>query len=167
MEVIKLTKYKALDGSFFNDESECIKYDELVKKVNKIMEPIGSPVKDEGCSFANGEGYIQRNLGKVNRAKIELTKLGNEYFLQQSIDYINSDKWINYSGKTREQAIKDRKAENPYSFDFIGRVMDDSGNKILYSSWTRLICIDNKGREWGQPYYAFNPTKGKQIEFKN
>lgn len=38
----------------------------------------------------------------------------------------------------------------------IGRIIDDSGNKELYKGWHRFVCIDDKYREWEQPYYAIN-----------
>lgn len=49
-------------------------------------------------------------------------------------------------------------------FSFLGRYLDDSGS-IAYSEWVRLYCIDERGREWGQPFYAITPGKGKQEPY--
>lgn len=54
------------------------------------------------------------------------------------------------------------KINPPASFGWIGRYFDDGGHNCLYEAWSRLRCIDEKGREWGQPYYALNPEKGEQ-----
>jgi len=131
----KIIRYKSLDNTIFDDEQKCINYDNLIKKVRLIMIPLGDLPKDESCKFANGQGYLQHNIKDVSKAKKELTDLANNYF------------------KTN------------YGFGFIGRVMNDSNNSVLYFNWGRLNCIDEKGREWGQQYYAINPEKGKQIQF--
>lgn len=36
-----------------------------------------------------------------------------------------------------------------------GRLIDDSGNKILYDGWRRFMCIDSSYREWTQPHLAY------------
>jgi hypothetical protein len=45
----------------------------------------------------------------------------------------------------------------------IGRYLDDSGSGI-YKYWNRFMCIDEKYREWEQPYYAINTDiEGKDF----
>jgi len=45
----------------------------------------------------------------------------------------------------------------------IGRYLDDSGSGT-YKYWHRFMCIDEKYREWEQPYYAINIEKeGKNF----
>lgn len=45
----------------------------------------------------------------------------------------------------------------------IGRYLDDSGS-AAYKYWYRLMSIDEKYREWEQPYYAINFEKeGKDF----
>ena len=53
------------------------------------------------------------------------------------------DKFL--SGKVHRQGI-------------IGRYLDDSGSGA-YKYWNRFMCIDEKYREWEQPYYAINFKK--------
>lgn len=40
-----------------------------------------------------------------------------------------------------------------------GRFLDDSGNSLLNSNWNRFMCIDEKYREWEQPYLSINYKK--------
>jgi len=45
----------------------------------------------------------------------------------------------------------------------IGRYLDDSGT-LAYKYWYRFMCIDEKYREWEQPYYAINTDiEGKDF----
>ena len=36
----------------------------------------------------------------------------------------------------------------------------------ISKAWYRIQCTDNQSREWGQPYFAFHPTEGKQVCIK-
>lgn len=132
----QITQYKADDGKIFTNKSDCLVYDELIKKVNIIMKPFGHLPEDEDCSFANGGGYIKHKKTDVEKAKKLITALGNDTF--------------NIKPKA--------------SFGWIGRYFDDSGYSCLYSAWGRLSNIDRNGREWGQGYYAINPDKGTQKQ---
>jgi hypothetical protein len=132
-----ISKYQALDNKVFNTEKECVEYDKLVKKVRKIMIDLIALPKDDSCRFANGGGYIQQKKPVIDKARIELTDLGNIFFKQK-------DKW---------------------NFHAIGRLFNDSGYDCLYNAWGRLEHVDSKYREWGQGYYAVNPNKGVQAPF--
>lgn len=133
-----IIKYQALDKTTFNTEEECVRYENLLNKVNKIMSKIGDKVKDKSCEFGNGGGYIQHNKEIVKKAQTDITNL----------------------------AIKELKLDKDYKFgSFIGRYIDDSGVNCIKEAYCRLQCIDNKGREWGQPYFAINPDKGVQKPF--
>lgn len=48
------------------------------------------------------------------------------------------------------------------SFYVAGRTLDDSGS-VLYRVFMRVFTVDKQYREWGQPFYANNPSQGKQI----
>lgn len=47
---------------------------------------------------------------------------------------------------------------NVHRQGIIGRYLDDSGSGA-YKYWNRFMCIDEKYREWEQPYYAINFEK--------
>lgn len=134
-----ITRYLSDDGSTFNIEADCIKYERLSKKVDKLMKGLGKEVEDEGCEFGNGGWYVQHDKQIVKKAKENIVIL----------------------------AKKELKIEENYKFgSFIGRYIDDSGVNCIKNAYSRLQCIDIKGREWGQPYFAFNPNKGVQKPYK-
>lgn len=142
MEVI--TKYKAIDGKEFNTDLECLDHELLIKKVDEIMSPLHPIPKDDGCVFANGGGYIQHDkkiLILVRRSLLELCKT-----------YVDH-KWI-------QQTIDDESVDASW----VSRLLGDYGINPLYMAWNRFSCIDKNQREWGQPYYANNPEKAKQIQ---
>lgn len=128
--------FQATDGKIFPTSEECMKYENIIQQVDDIMKDFPRIIEDDNSNFANGGGYIQHEKIYVDRARHEITKLGNELF----------------------------KISPPTSFGWIGRWFDDSGYICLYSAWGRLSHIDDKYREWGQGYYAANPHEGKQIK---
>lgn len=128
------TKYKAEDGTIFDQISKCQSYEQQCLQIDYIMAFMGLEPEDPSCRFANGGGYIQHSIEEVNKARTAIMKLG--------MAILN---------------IKDSPGEY-----MIGRAFDDNNNKALYNAWKRLWCCDAQGREWGQMYYALNPEKGKQ-----
>lgn len=132
-----INKYKALDDSIFNTEKECIKYEEILHEVNSILNNLPK-IKDEDCKFTNGEGYIQHNPNIKKDLETDIVRLSNKYF------------------KPKELFVK-------FNY-YLGRVIDDSGMSCLNKLSYKLMCIDDKNREWGQPYFAINPDKGIQKQ---
>lgn len=55
--------------------------------------------------------------------------------------------------KARAQGLTNIDA---HPFSIIGRILDDMGGP-LNAAWGRLMCIDEQGREWPQPYFALHP----------
>lgn len=139
-----ITKYKACDGKEFTDSKECIDYKKLIDDVNIIMSQLKPKPNYDNCSFSNGNGFIQHENTKFVKVKNQILELCKKY-----IDH----KWI-------QQAIDDDSVDLSY----VGRLLSDHGIRPLNDAWYRLQCVDHKYREWGQPFYAINPSKGKQIE---
>lgn len=139
----KIEKYKAIDGTEFNNENECLDYENLIKKVDNIMAELPPLPKDDGCRFSNGEGFVQHNKTILRKVQINLLKLA-----QKHIDH----KWL-------QQTIDDENVHPSY----VGRLIDDYNIRPLNKAWHRFMCIDKLGREWGQPYFALNPNEGKQV----
>ena len=54
---------------------------------------------------------------------------------------------------------KNYETDIPHRQGIVGRFIDDSNNKDLSQAWYRFMCIDEKYREWSQPYYAINSEK--------
>ena len=132
----KISKYKAIDGSIFNTEEECLRYESLIEKVKAIMRPLGE--RPDDTNFTNGGGYIQHDYHVLAIAKEQLTELATKTF----------------------------KIERNVGFGIIGRYCDDNGSRCLYNAWSRLNCCDNQSREWGQGYYAINPHEGTQKPYR-
>lgn len=139
-----ITKFKAIDGKEFTSEQECLKYESLIRKVDGIMALLPPTPDNDGCSFANGDGYIQHDKAKLKNAQVQILELCKDY-----IDH----KWI-------QQTIDDESVRPSY----VGRLIDDYNIRPLNKAWFRFMCVDKQNREWGQPYYANNPEKGKQVQ---
>jgi hypothetical protein len=77
--------------------------------------------------------------------------------IENEIEFINGKGYIQQDFELVEELKKDlcELFDNKYNFQILGRVLDDNNNK-LYKNWTRLMCIDKEGKEWGQPYYSRN-----------
>lgn len=142
MEVI--TKFKAIDGQEFTSETECLKYELLIKRVDEVMALLPPMPKGDGCSFANGDGYLLHDKKTLREAQVKILEICKEY-----IDH----KWI-------QQSIDDETVHPSY----VGRLIGDHGIRPIDKAWYRFSCVDNQSREWGQPYYANNPEKGQQVQ---
>lgn len=104
---------------------------------------------DSGSPFSSGIGYIQHDPEIVEKFAIAICEKAKTYF--KSGDY---DKHFDYRPVNR--------------YGFIGRLLDDcsSSNKEfakLSKYWSRLMCIDTEGREWGQPYFAMHKDGTKNC----
>jgi len=89
-------------------------------------------VRDKGCEFASGEGYIQRTAEWYKRYLKELDELLRKNHPSLMGNKLRVDNGV------------------------LGRVLND-GDYNEYRLWTRIICICHTCfKEWGQPYYASN-----------
>lgn len=80
----KITIYKALDGTRFDSEKDCLSYEELINQTEQIMKKLGKAPDNLG--FVNGGGYVQRSIEDVNKAKEELVRLSEKKF-NQCLDF--------------------------------------------------------------------------------
>jgi len=134
----EVIRYEALDGLIFVEKQKCIEYDELIRLCWTIEKQLKPVPKDDGCKFANGGGYIQQEQGIKEKIKGQIEKLA----ITRNI--VNRD-----------------------SIGMLGRYLSDSTiNKPLNHIYYRIQSIDSLDREWGQAYFALNPSKGTQQEFK-
>lgn len=139
-----ITKYQAFDGREFFDADECQKYENFAERVTLLMKPLGDKPDLPGCEFENGGGYLQHDgdtFLKVRNALLELAK--------EQIKH----RWI------QETIDKGMEVHSSYA----GRLISECGNRPLHSAWHRIECTDSKFREWGQPYYANNPSEAEQA----
>ena len=138
-----ITKYRAKDKTEFTSEVECIEYERLLDMVDRIMSRLQPKPKDDGCSFPNGNGFIQHEKSTVVRVWNAL--------LDEFSSRINHE-WISHS--------KDMK----YHSSYVGRLVDDYGISPYNKAWYRMQCIDKQFREFGQPYYVENPQDAKLFQ---
>jgi hypothetical protein len=138
----QITKWKSDDGCEFTNLAECMAYETLCTQVDQIMMVFPKRPENDGCSFANGGGFIQLSEEIVKKARGNLLDL-----IATKIDH----KWVMQS--------KDMNTHPSY----VARLVGDWGIKPFCQAWDRFNCIDPQWREWGQPYYASHPDEGKQI----
>lgn len=116
----------------------------LQDRINEIMQglpPSLSSLKiPQDLGYPNYIQHIANDVDEVQNKFVEL---------------IDSTLGTNYTGKEINR------------LGIIGRVLDDSGHKELYQNWYRFMCIDQKYREWSQPYFAINEQKESECVNKN
>ena len=71
-----ITKYVSVDGAEFVDPKACIARDVLCAEVDKIMSVLQPRPQETGCSFSNGEGYIQHDEAVFLQVRYALNGLG-------------------------------------------------------------------------------------------
>ena len=138
----KITKYKAADGVEFLDEIECKLHEVNCDTARHIMSAL--PAKPDGCDFSNGSGYIQHDKDLLLKTRNRFLEFAKRYTdascIQQTIDK-GFDVHPSWAGRVLGEML-------PYS---IGK------------HWYRFETISDDFREWGQPYYAKNPSEAKQV----
>ena len=143
----QITAFVDTDGIIHRTVGECALADEhiaarraIASYFDKCMEPLG-PRPDE-LRFSNGDGYIQHD------PKVILAVVRKMRDLTVQAEPGSSERFANTPDNTA--AIV-----NTGTF-WTGRLNEGSP---LTKYWTRMWCIDSRGREYGQPYYALNPDK--------
>lgn len=134
MKVIQ--QFESLCGKIFNTAEECIRYENISKQVNNILNTLENPDKyNQECQFSNGKGFIQHPHGTRDMLEKEIVRLSNEWFN-------NEEPFINFNY-------------------YLGRCINDSNVSCLNKLSYKLMCIDKLEREYGQPYYASHPNEIK------
>ena len=141
MEII--TRYRSADGVEFADKDECHKYEVLCHEVNIVMACLAAIQKRDSCEFANGSGYIQHNVEAGTSARRKILSITN---------HIMPHKWFE-----QELAGQDVHAS------WAGRLIGEMNERCLRDAWYRFSCMDAGFREYGQQYYALNPSQAKDI----
>ncbi len=143
-----ITKYVASDGEEFNSESSCAEHEQLIKWCDDLMKMLPELPKDDGCEFANGNGYIQHEKEIFETYRMAILKAA-----QDRIDH----EWIS-------QTITDDSIHPSW----VGKLLYEHDYAPLYNVWIRVMNTDKDFREYGQGYYAANPheAKGGAINIK-
>lgn len=139
-----ITKYQAEDGTEFDNEEDCLQYESIIRIAKSIEVNLPERPVNDGCSFSNGEGYLQHDTEKLWQAKVQILNTFKDY---------SDHHWI-------EESLADRSVHPSY----VSRILGERRElKPLNDIWRRFCNIDEDGREWGQGYFAANPHKGKQV----
>jgi len=129
-----VTVYQAVDGSQHSDEVAALARDRICKRVDVAMSPLGPRYDDQTCSYANGEGYVQHSNDVVDSVRESLCEMAEDVTGSKHAGHWSW--WMRFL---------------------------DGQCPPLERAMSRLYCIDQFGREWGQPYYALNPYNGKPV----
>jgi hypothetical protein len=138
-----VTKYQADDGRLFDSESAAIEHEFYLSEIEGIEKAL-PPRPDDGCKFENGDGYLQHTQESVDAFKREILMLAARRLKDPKLA-----EWA-------------KKPQEVHGFSYVGRLLDDC-DRHLYGLWSRVMCMDEKNREWGQPYFALNPGTGKDF----
>ena len=104
---------------------------ELQIRIDEIMSLLPKGVNELGADSEHLVPYIQHIPENVDMVQHNFLELCNEFFKTKSYN----------KGVVHRQGIT-------------GRFLDDSGNKELYRTWYRFMCIGDDYKEWSQPYYV-------------
>lgn len=138
-----LTKYKAFDGREFTDADECREHEANCLEAERIMGQL--PAKPDTCDFSNGGGFLQHDKETFLAVRNQFCEFAKRY-----TDF----KWL-------QQTIDMGLDAHP---SWVGRILDEAAPSTISKHWYRFMCVDSELREWGQPYFANNPSEGKQKQ---
>lgn len=146
-----ITKYLADDGREFLNSDECLEYEKDEKEIKAINAMLPEYPADT-CAFVNGGGYIIHEEETFNKARLLLLAKAKkyakeEYDIRDIIHAENHNRRMNW----------------PYE-----RIKQLACPVSLINASHRIYCVDDQFREWGQPFYAFNPDRAehKQLNKK-
>jgi hypothetical protein len=138
-------KWVANDGTEFSVFSDCEKYEVLCEAVSEAMKNLAA--KPDGCDFANGSGYIAHTQAGLDAAIAILAAAALDFYPK--------------GGTSEEWFTQWRDGKRHVSH--VARLVNDGRERCLDAAFYRLMCIDGKLREWGQPYYAAYPDQAKDV----
>jgi hypothetical protein len=139
-----VTRYEANDGSLFESETEATAHDAYLEEV-KVVEAMLPARPDDGSQFENGAGYLQHTPEKVREFKRAVLMLAAKD--DPDSEFIE---WAREPDRIRGMGI-------------VGRSIDDGCDRYVGRLWHRVRCMDDRCREWGQPYFAPNPGEGEAF----
>lgn len=144
----QIAKWKADDGAEFNDEAACAAYESLCAEVAGVMARLPPRPDDAGCRFSNGHGYLKHDPVVWLGVQRDIARIGRRSFTDEC-----ATRHFNF--------VID--GDKPLGHTMIGRFIDDGCPRPVYRAWSRLMCVDQEYREWGQPYYALHPDQAEHV----
>jgi hypothetical protein len=132
----QITKYVAKDGKEFDFECDAFNHEALLFDIEKAMEPLGLRCETD-------KGWIQHDRDTVDCVKDAILEICRQQGLNKSFK------------------VFDNKGRDCNPFGIICRILSDLDTPI-YSAWSRIMCIDDLGREHNHPDYAKNGPDADQ-----
>jgi hypothetical protein len=129
-----ITLYQAVDGSNWPTEAEALARDALCSHVKEAMALLRPRPKDAG--FDNGKSFVQQSPGPALAAKQRIVDLA--YAITNHAVFTNN-------------------AEEIHPSSVAGRILSETSGP-LNDAWWRFACMDDRLREWGQPYFVSHPN---------
>lgn len=140
----KITMYEANDGTQFDCLDLARAHDMLCNAVVDATARL-SPVP-KGDFGNDRRGYLQQDPAAVLEVKVRLVEIAAGIGMRWFKEHL-------------------AEAHGIHPMSVAGRFMDDGAPEPLARAWGRLQRIDDKGREWEQPYFALNPEEGCQHPY--
>ena len=134
----QVVMYKTNDGKLFEKKDKAKEHEFITKFINDAATLI-LPKKYDTCEFARGSGYIKISPA-VKEAFLSCYRRVIEYLHPDYIEMFDT---------------------NPTGI--IGRYLSD-GSSPACRLYNLAAQIDFQNRLWGQPYFANNPSEGKQVQ---
>lgn len=125
----QITKYQANDGTEFLTEKECQDWETYLFKAAEVDRIL--PKKELGSTE-----FIQHSATQFHAFLTGIARLIE----------------MRHGTKYADMLLNNRHG-------FIGRYIDDSGDKVLGQLMYRLLSIDSQNREWQQIYFANRADK--------
>lgn len=148
-----IQKWKSADGAEWDSEEHADQRDRLCEAVRLAMLPLGDKPSLPACGFENGAGYVQHTAAVVEQVKLRVFEVAKEKLAW----------WLD--SQKRDHGKTDYELAVVTHPSWHVRMLDGSCQP-LESAYGRLSCIDKLNREWGQPFFALNPTEGKQVKLR-
>lgn len=145
----QIAKWEAKDGREFVLKSDCEAYEKLCVEVDALIATLKPRPDLPGCRFENGAGYIQQERGAVLDFQRAITRIAKRSF--------TSDEFAGHFDFAMN-------ADKPVGYTMVGRLIDEGCPRPVGKAWQRIMCMDSRFREWGQPYYTNHPEKAEQVE---
>lgn len=134
--MIKIEKYRADDGTEFEDQHACVNYEDLCHEIGALMSLL-APNTIRGEDFVQQSGptflYVQQRL-------VLIYERLNPGLLDQHTEWA-------------------RNATRNAGMTLIGRYIDEGHCRPLQRAWYRIMCTDHKFREYEQLYFAIQADK--------
>lgn len=142
------TKYRADDGSEFATMAQAVEHDALCREVDGLCAMLHPT--PQGCDFSNGDGYVRQSRAAALGFQRGLVAIARRYFNRDDI----YDRHFEHAAR----------AQVPVGHTFVGRLINEGCPAVVWRAWSRLMCMGEDFREWGQPYFASHPHEAKQID---